>query len=133
MASLVITVDDKGVTSIEVLVKSVADGVKAGRLTERTALAVRLLQQSAKNYSEKMDEQASTEAPIDFLSSAKGLYLFRCACGARFVGAWDAAREEAKTHVKLRHADQQVRNLDAIAEALIVPNPLRSLIGGAQL
>lgn len=130
MASLIITVNDEGITSIEVLVRSVADGVKAGRLTERTALAVRLLQQSAKNYSEKTDEQASTEPPIDFLSSAKGVFLFRCACGARFVGAWDVARYEAMTHVKLRHADVQMRKdldvMESITEALIVPNPLRS-------
>jgi hypothetical protein len=138
MAEQKIMVTDSGVESVEILVKSVADQIAAGRLTEKTALAIRLIHEAAK--AEYVQPGISTTEPISYFSSLPnsdfergavlGTFQFRCACGRRFCGPWEEARHEAIGHVELRHADQALKkNLDAfedVIEALIVPNPLNS-------
>jgi hypothetical protein len=140
MAKQLITIDDKvGVESVEIVVKSVSDGIAAGRLTEKTSLALRLLHEAAK--AEHVPPGISTTEPVSYFSSLSqgtdfergavlGTFMFRCACGQRFCGPWEEASCEAVAHVELRHADKQLkRNLDAledVIEALIVPNPLNS-------
>ncbi|SRR6266566_86803 len=129
MAKQLITVDDKaGITSVETIVKSVSDGIAAGQLTEKTALALRLLHDAVK--SEPVEEGISISEPVSFFDSAFGTFMFRCACGRRFYGSWDSARYEAIGHVELRHSDKALRKdlskLEDVIEALIVPNPLNS-------
>jgi hypothetical protein len=138
MAQQKIVGGDDGVESVEMIVKSVADGVAAGRLTERTSLALNLLHQAAK--SEFVPEGVSTTEPVNFFSSLptddyeRGsvlvTFMFRCACGRRFYGPWEEGRNEAIGHVELRHADKQLKKdldaLEAVIAALIVPNPLNS-------
>jgi hypothetical protein len=139
MAEQIITVTDDGIESVEMVIKSVADGVAAGRLTEKTALALRLLHQAAK--SELLPTGISTEPPVSYFSSIPqgtdfergsvlGTFVFRCACGRKFQGPWEEARYEAIGHVELRHADAQLKKdadkLEDVVEALIVPNPLNS-------
>ena len=91
MAEQIITVTDDGIESVEMVIKSVADGVAAGRLTEKTALALRLLHQAAK--SELLPTGISTEPPVSYSSSIpqgtdfeRGLVLGTLCFGAHVVG-----------------------------------------------
>ena len=139
MAEQKIIVTENGIESVEMTIKSVADGIAAGRLTEKTALALRLLHEAAK--SELVPPGLSTEPPVSYFSSIPqgtdfergavlGTFMFRCACGRRFYGPWEEARRESIGHVELRHADAQLKKdldkLEDVIEALIVPNPLNS-------
>jgi hypothetical protein len=133
-----IVVTESGIESVEVVVKSVSDQIAAGQLTERTALALRLLHEAAK--AEYVQPGISTNPPVSYFSSLPGTeteqgsvlgtFMFRCACGRRFCGPWEEARWEAIGHVELRHADKQLKRdpdaLESVIAALIVPNPLNS-------
>jgi hypothetical protein len=139
MSKQEIVVSENGIESVRMVIQSVADGIAAGKLTEKTALALRLLHEAAK--AETVPPGISTEAPVSYFSSLPqgteiergtvlGTFQFRCACGQRFFGPWEEARRESIGHVELKHADQTLKkNLDAledVIEALIVPNPLNS-------
>lgn len=138
MAQQKIVVGDDGVESVEMIIKSVSDGIAAGMLTAKTALALRLLHDAAK--AESAPEGICMIEPVSFFSSLPndeyergsvlGTFQFRCACGRRFCGPWEEARNEAIGHVELRHADKQLKadlnKLEDVIEALIVPNPLNS-------
>jgi hypothetical protein len=122
MAKLEIIVSENGVESMTTRVNSVGDGVAAGQLSAKTALAVRLLHEAAKSTTE---EQA---VPISYFDSVMGSFEFRCACGRTFRGPWEEARYEAIGHVELHHASSTIkRDLDALEdtiECLITPSPL---------
>ena len=98
-----------------------------------------LLHQAAK--AEVAPPGISSEPPVSYFNSIPqgtefergavlGAFQFRCACGRRFYGPWEEARQEAIGHVELRHADKQLKKdidrLEDVIEALIVPNPLNS-------
>jgi hypothetical protein len=137
MAEQKIMVNESGVQSVEMVIKSVGDGIQAGRLTEKTALALRLLHEAAKS---ELPAGLFSEPPLSYFSSLPkddyeggsvlGTFCFRCACGRRFIGPWEEARYEAIGHVELRHADSQMKKnldaLEAVIAALVVPNPLNS-------
>jgi hypothetical protein len=124
MAKLEIIVSENGVVSMTTRVDSVGDGVAAGQLSARTALAVRLLHEAAKSTEEVQ------AAPVSFFDSVMGSFTFRCACGRTFRGPWEEARYEAIGHVELHHASTTIRRdpdcLEDTIEALIVPSPLYS-------
>ncbi len=125
MAKLEIIVsNENGVESMSTHVDSVGDGVAAGQLSARTALAVRLLHEAAKSTTE---EQA---VPVSYFDSVMGSFAFRCACGRTFRGPWEEARYEAIGHVQLHHASTTIkRDLDSLEdtiEAMIMPSPLFS-------
>lgn len=139
MSKQEIIVSENGIESVRIVIQSVADGIAAGKLTEKTSLALRLLHEAAK--AEVVPPGVSTEPPVSYFSSIPqgtdiergavlGTFQFRCACGRRFFGPWEESRYEAIGHVELRHADKALkRNLDAledVIEALVVPNPLNS-------
>src|SRR5215472_4978293 len=114
MAEQKITVNEHGVQSVEVVVKSVADQIATGQLTQKTALALRLLHEAAK--AEPVPPGVSTTEPVSYFTSLPkdeyergsvlGTFMFRCACGRRFYGPWEEARQDAIGHVELRHADK---------------------------
>jgi hypothetical protein len=125
MAKLEIIVsNENGVESMTTRVDSVGDGVAAGQLSAKTALAVRLLHEAAKASAE---EQV---APVSYFDSVMGSFAFRCACGRTFRGPWEESRYEAIGHVELHHASTTIRrdpdSLDDTIEAMIVPSPLYS-------
>jgi hypothetical protein len=124
MSKLEIIVSEKGVESMTTRVDSVGDGVAAGQLSAKTALAVRLLHEAAKCTTE---EQAM---PVSYFDSVMGSFAFRCACGRTFRGPWEEARWESVAHVETHHASTTIRRdldcLEDTIEALIVPSPLYS-------
>jgi hypothetical protein len=124
MSKLELVVSEKGVESMTTRVDSVGDGVAAGQLSAKTALAVRLLHEAAKSTEEV---QAT---PVSYFDSVMGSFTFRCACGRTFRGPWEEARYEAIGHVETHHASVTIkRDLDAledVIEALIIPSPLYS-------
>jgi hypothetical protein len=125
MSKQMIIVDSqKGVESVETRVNSVGDGVAAGELSAKTALAVRLLHEAAKSPEEVQ------AAPVSYFDSVMGSFAFRCACGRTFRGPWEESRYESINHVELHHASTTIRrdldSLEDTVEALIVPSPLYS-------
>ena len=124
MAKLEIIVSENGMESMTTRVDSVGDGVAAGQLSAKTALAVRLLHEAAKSTAE---EQA---VPVSYLDSVMGSFAFSCACGRTFRGPWEEARYESIGHVETHHASATIkRDLDSLEdtiEALVVPSPLYS-------
>jgi hypothetical protein len=125
MSKQMIIVDSqKGVESVETRVNSVGDGVAAGQLSAKTALAVRLLHEAAKSPEEVQ------AAPVSYFDAVMGVFSFKCACGRQFNGPWEEARYESIGHVELHHASATIkRDLDVLEdtiEALVVPSPLYS-------
>jgi len=124
MAKLEIVVSEKGVESMTTRVDSVGDGVAAGQLSARTALALRLLHEASKSTEEVQ------AAPVSFFDSAMGSFVFSCACGQKFRGPWEEARYESIGHVEQHHASATIKRdpdvLEDTIEALIVPSPLFS-------
>jgi hypothetical protein len=123
MAKQHITVDsENGVEAVETVVTSVSDGVAAGELSAKTALAMRLLHEAVKSTEEVQAE------PVSYFDSVMGSFTFRCACGRTFRGPWEEARFEAIGHVELHHASPTIKRdpdvLEDVIEALIVPRPL---------
>jgi hypothetical protein len=123
MSKQTIIVDsNKGVESVETRVISVGDGVAAGQLSAKTALAVRLLHEAAKSPEEVQ------AAPVSYFDSVMGCFAFRCACRRQFNGPWEEARYEAINHIELHHASTTIRrdldSLEDTIEALITPSPL---------
>ena len=126
MAKLEIIVsNENGVESMTTRVNSVGDGVVAGQLSAKTALAVRLLHEAAKS-----PEEVQAAVPVSYLNSIMGSFTFRCACGRTFRGPWEEARYEAIGHIELHHASATIkRDLDSLEdtiEALVMPSPLYS-------
>jgi hypothetical protein len=125
MAKLEIIVSEKGVESLITRVNSVGDGVAAGQLSAKTALALRLMHESAKSTAEV---QAT---PVPYFDSLEGSFTFRCVCGRVFSGPWEESRWESVAHVETHHASTTIkRDLDALEdtiEALIVPSPLHPI------
>lgn len=125
MSKLEIVVSENGVESMTTHVDSVGDGVAAGQLSAKTALAVRLLHEAAKATDGEVQA-----APVSYFDSVMGSFTFRCACGRTFRGPWEEARYEAIGHCELHHASTTIkRDLDSLEdtiEALITPSPLYS-------
>ena len=123
MSKLEIVVSENGVESMTTRVDSVGDGVAAGRLSAKTALAVRLLHEAA-----KATEEVQAATPVSYFDSLMGTFEFRCACGKTFRGPWEESRWESVAHVELHHASVAIkRDLDSLEdtiEALVVPSPL---------
>jgi hypothetical protein len=124
MSKLEIVVSENGVESMTTRVDSVGDGVAAGQLSAKTALAVRLLHEAAKSTEEV---QAT---PVSFFDSVMGSFTFRCACGRTFRGPWEEARYESIAHIELHHASAAIKRdldvLEDVIDALITPSPLFS-------
>jgi hypothetical protein len=125
MAKLEIIVsNENGVESMTTRVDSVGDGIAAGQLSAKTALAVRLLHEAAKSTEEVQ------AAPVSFFDAAMGTFAFRCVCGRTFRGPWEEARYESIGHVETHHASATIKRdldvLEDVIEALIIPSPLNS-------
>jgi hypothetical protein len=124
MAKLEIIVSENGVESMTTRVNSVGDGVAAGQLSAKTALAIRLLHEAAKSTEEVQ------APPVSFFDSVMGSFTFRCACGRTFRGPWEEARYESIGHIELHHASAAIKRdldvLEDVIEALITPSPLFS-------
>lgn len=122
MAKIELVFSEEDVEKMQTRVLSVGDGEAAGQLQARTALAVRLLHQAAK------DREPVQAEPVNYMDSLLGCFTFSCACGRRFLGRWEEARYEAIDHVERHHSSVVIRRdldiLEDTIESLIVPNPL---------
>jgi hypothetical protein len=129
MAKQVVTFSEDGIESVQTVVRSVSDGVAAAELSSKTALALRLLHDSAKRQSSPQDEEQPTQ-PISYMDSIMGTFTFRCACGRVYIGPWEEARGESIDHCERHHLSKAIRkDLDAtydVIEALVTPSPLYS-------
>jgi hypothetical protein len=114
MATVQLTVDsEKGITEVFSRVNTIHEALENASLMTRTAMAIRLLHQTAKEPTE------GSENPLP-VGDTK---VFVCACGRRLYSASAAVQ-----HVEKSHASAEIRrDLDALestVETMITPNPL---------
>ena len=115
MSQITITIDSKkGVVEVLSTVTSISHALDNAALMTRTAAAIRLLHQSAK--------EPSSDLPEEPLPTGR-TPVFRCGCGRLMYSA-----EAAIIHVECSHASAAIRRdideLESTIESLITPSPL---------